>query len=164
MRKLKQALTLNVNKEIYEVFVEPSRTLLEVLRDELSLTGAKEGCGQGECGSCTVLIDGRPELACLLLAATAQGHEIMTIEGLADADANGIDPLQESFIEKGAVQCGFCTPGMILSAKALLNQNPHPNREEIKRGIAGNLCRCTGYQMVVDAVESASQCATVKKK
>jgi aerobic carbon-monoxide dehydrogenase small subunit len=164
VRKLKQVLTLNVNKETYEVLVEPSRTLLEVLRDELSLTGAKEGCGQGECGTCTVLIDGRPELACLLLAATVQGHEILTIEGLADADANGIDPLQESFIEKGAVQCGFCTPGMILSAKALLNQNPHPNREEIKRGIAGNLCRCTGYQKVVDAIESASQCATVKQK
>jgi carbon-monoxide dehydrogenase small subunit len=135
---------------------------LEVLREELSLTGAKEGCGQGECGSCTVLIDGRPELACLLLAATAEGHEILTIEGMADGDS--LDPLQESFIEKGAIQCGFCTPGMILSAKALLNQNPHPNREEIKQGISGNLCRCTGYQMVVDAVESASQSTTVNKK
>jgi carbon-monoxide dehydrogenase small subunit len=152
---LKQALTLKVNKDTYEVFVEPSRTLLEVLRDELSLTGAKEGCGEGECGSCTVLIDGRPELACLLLAATAQGHEIVTIEGMAAT--NELDPLQESFIEQGAVQCGYCTPGMILSAKALLNQHPHPTREEIKRGIAGNLCRCTGYQKIVDAVEAASK-------
>jgi carbon-monoxide dehydrogenase small subunit len=162
VRKLKQALTLKVNKDIYEVFVEPSVTLLEVLRYELSLTGAKEGCGQGECGACTVLIDGRPELACLLLAATAQGHEITTIEGLADADR--LDPLQESFIEQGAIQCGYCTPGMILSAKALLSQNPHPNREEIKRGIAGNLCRCTGYQHVVDAIETASQRVTVNEK
>lgn len=144
-----------MNGDSYEVFVEPSRTLLEVLRDELSLTGAKEGCGQGECGSCTVLIDGRPELACLMLAATAQDHEIVTIEGLADA--NILDPLQESFIEHGAIQCGYCTPGMILSAKALLNRTPHPTREEIKRGIAGNLCRCTGYQKIVDAIETASR-------
>jgi carbon-monoxide dehydrogenase small subunit len=162
VRKLKQALTLKVNKDTYEVFVEPSVTLLEVLRDELSLTGAKEGCGEGECGACTVLIDGRPELACLLLAATAQGHEILTIEGLAAN--NELDPLQESFIEQGAVQCGYCTPGMILSAKALLNQNPHPKREEIKRGIAGNLCRCTGYQKIVDAIETASKRVTVNEK
>lgn len=159
---MKQALTLKVNNENYDVFVEPSRTLLEVLRDELSLTGAKEGCGQGECGACTVLIDGRPELACLLLAATVQGREILTIEGVADA--NGLDPLQEAFIEQGAVQCGYCTPGMILSAKALLDKNPHPCRDEIKRGISGNLCRCTGYQKIIDAIESVSQCATVNQK
>lgn len=152
---MKQALNLKVNGDRYEVFVEPSRTLLEVLRDELSLTGAKEGCGQGECGSCTVLIDGRPELACLILAPSAEGHEIMTIEGLADA--NTLDPLQEAFVEHGAIQCGYCTPGMILSSKALLKRNPNPSREEIKRGIAGNLCRCTGYQKIVDAVYAVSQ-------
>ena len=144
-----------MNGDSYEVFVEPSRTLLEVLRDELSLTGAKEGCSQGECGACTVLIDGRPELACLMLAPTAEGHEIVTIEGLADA--NKLDPLQESFIELGAIQCGYCTPGMILSAKALLNRTPNPSRKEIKRGISGNLCRCTGYQKIIDAVEAVGR-------
>lgn len=152
---MKQALMLTVNGDAYEVFVEPSRTLLEVLRDELCLTGAKEGCGEGECGACTVLIDGRPELACLILAATAQNHEILTIEGLATT--NELDPLQAAFVEHGAVQCGYCTPGMIMSAKGLLNRNPLPTREEIKRGIAGNLCRCTGYQKIIDAVEATSR-------
>ena len=159
---MKQALTLKVNGDRYEVFVEPSRTLLEVLRDELSLTGAKEGCGEGDCGSCTVLIDGRPELACLLLAASVQGHDIVTIEGLAQA--NSLDPLQESFIEQGAIQCGYCTPGMILSAKALLKRTPHPSREEIKWGISGNLCRCTGYQKIIDAIEAASKKASSPKE
>ncbi len=161
---MKQVLKLKVNGEFHEVFTEPSRTLLEVLRENLGLQGTKEGCNEGDCGSCTVLIDGRPELSCIMLAASAQGHDITTIEGLADG--NNLDPLQESFLEKGAVQCGYCTPGMLLSAKALLKRNPQPTRAEIKKGISGNLCRCTGYQMIVDAIEDASKktCACSKSK
>ena len=134
--------------------VWPSQTLLETLRENLKITGTKEGCGEGECGACTVLLDSKPVNSCLVLAVEADGAEIVTIEGLSD---NGnVDPIQEAFIEKGAVQCGFCTPGFIMSAKALLDQNPQPTVEEIKHGITGNLCRCTGYKQIIDAIQDAS--------
>lgn len=145
-----KALELRVNSQIYHLFVDPHRTLLEVLREQLGLTGTKEGCSLGDCGSCTVLIDGTPFLCCLVLAVEAQGREILTIEGLAQ---NGkLHPLQESFVRNGAVQCGFCTPGMILSAKAHLDLNPHPTEAEVKEAIGGNLCRCTGYAKIVEAI------------
>ncbi len=133
----------------------PDRRVIDLLREDLGLTGAKEGCGSGECGACTILVDGRSRLACLTLAAQLEGREVITIEGLAK---NGrLHPVQEAFIEKGAVQCGFCTPGMILAAVDLLADNPRPTRSEIRDGIAGNLCRCTGYQKIVDAVEAAAE-------
>ena len=152
---MKQLVTLNVNGEPYEVAVDPQRTLLEVLRQDLGLTGAKEGCGMGECGSCTVLMGGRPILACLVLAMDARGKEIVTIEGLAGEGE--LHPLQKAFVEHGAVQCGFCTPGMILSAKALLDKNPSPSEEEVKSAIGGNLCRCTGYNKIVEAILATSK-------
>jgi aerobic carbon-monoxide dehydrogenase small subunit len=143
---------LVVNEEEHAVMVEDRNTLLEVLRDKLFLTGTKEGCGTGECGACTVLVDGKPVLACLMLAVDAPGKKIATIEGLA---VNGnLSPLQKAFIDLGAVQCGFCSPGMILSATALLNQDPSPTRKEIQKALEGNLCRCTGYNKIVEAIES----------
>ncbi len=152
---MKRLITLNVNGKPYEVAVDTHRTLLEVLRKEIGLTGAKEGCGMGECGSCTVLMDGKPILACLVLAMDARSKEILTIEGLAE---NGeLHPLQKAFVEYGAVQCGFCTPGMILSAKALLDKNPSPSEEEVKSAIGGNLCRCTGYNKIVEAIMAAKK-------
>ena len=150
----RQVFTLRVNGRTHEVFSEPNRTLLEVVRDDLRLTGAKEGCGTGDCGACTMLVDGRTVTSCLVLAPDAQGREITTIEGLANAEQ--LHPMQQAFIETGGVQCGFCIPGMILSATALLEANPHPTRDEIRVGIAGNLCRCTGYRKIVDAIESAA--------
>ena len=147
---MKQLITLNVNGKPYEVAVDTHRTLLEVLRVDLGLTGAKEGCGMGECGSCTVLMEGKPVLACLVLAMDARSKEILTIEGLEED--GGLHPLQKAFVEHGAVQCGFCTPGMILSAKALLDKNPSPSEEDVKGAIAGNLCRCTGYNKIVEAI------------
>ncbi|MFB3886485.1 MAG: (2Fe-2S)-binding protein [Thermodesulfobacteriota bacterium] len=152
---MKQLITLNVNGESCEVAVDSHRTLLEVLRTDLGLTGAKEGCDMGECGACTVLMDGEPVLACLVLAMDARDKEILTIEGLAE---NGeLHPLQKAFVEYGAVQCGFCTPGMILSAKALLDKNSSPSEEDVKSAIAGNLCRCTGYNKIVEAIMAASK-------
>lgn len=152
---MKQLITLNVNGKPYEVAVDTHRTLLEVLRKDIGLTGAKEGCGMGECGSCTVLMEGKPVLACLILAMDARDKEILTIEGLA---GNGeLHPLQKAFVEYGAVQCGFCTPGMILSAKALLDKNPSPSEEEVKSAIAGNLCRCTGYNKIVEAIMAVAK-------
>ncbi len=152
---MKQIMVLNVNDEFYEVAVEPHRTLLEVLRDTLGLTGTKKGCDEGECGACTVLIDGEAVLSCLLLAVEAQGKRITTIEGLAH---NGqLHPLQQAFIDHGAIQCGFCTPGLILSAKALLDRNPKPTEAEVREAIAGNLCRCTGYVKSVEAILAASE-------
>ncbi len=151
----KQVFTLRVNDRDYDVFSEPSRTLLEVVRDDLRLTGAKEGCGTGDCGACTMQIDGRIVTSCLVLAPDAQGRDIHTIEGLASEDGE-LHPLQQAFLDTGGVQCGFCIPGMILSGVALLEQNPHPTRDEIRRGIAGNLCRCTGYRKIVEAIESVA--------
>ena len=152
---MKQIMVLNVNDEFYEVAVEPHRTLLEVLRDTLSLTGTKKGCDEGECGSCNVLIDGEAVLSCLLLAVEAQGKRITTIEGLAKDGQ--LHPLQQAFIDHGAIQCGFCTPGVILSAKALLDRNPKPTEAEVRAAIAGNLCRCTGYVKSVEAILAASE-------
>ena len=140
---MKKPVELKVNKHEYLLEIDFHKTLLEVLRGDLGLTGTKEGCDGGECGACTVLVDGDPVLSCLTLAVEAQGKEITTIEGLANGDE--LDPVQTAFIEEGAIQCGFCTPGMILSAKGLLKQNPLPTISEIKEGISGNLCRCTGY-------------------
>ena len=143
-------VTLNINGESYELPVRTSRTLLDVLRDQLGMTGAKKGCDAGACGSCTVIIDGEPALACLTLAIRCRNKRILTIEGLA---ANGeLDPLQKAAIEYGAVQCGYCTPAWLLSAKALLDHNPAPTRKEIRTAIAGHLCRCTGYQKIEDAI------------
>lgn len=151
----KQSVQLQVNGERYDIMVKPNRTLLEVLREELSLTGAKEGCDSGECCSCTILLDGSPTLSCLTLAISAQGKEIITIEGLTPEQGE-LHPLQQAFVDSGAIQCGFCTPGLILTAKALLDQTPHPSTEEIKQGLSGNLCRCTGYVKIIEAVEKAA--------
>ena len=152
---MKKIIELNVNGERKEVFVEENRTLLQVLRDNLGLTGAKKGCELGECGACTVLVDGKAVLSCLTLAIEMQGRQIETIEGLAKDGE--IHPLQRSFAENGAIQCGFCTPGMILTAKTLLDSNPNPTREEIKKAIGGNYCRCTGYSKIIDAIENVKK-------
>lgn len=148
----KRALTLTVNDETYEVITAPNRTLLEVLREDLQFTGAKESCGEGVCGSCTVLIDGRPARSCLTLAVAVEGQAITTIEGLARGDR--LHPVQEAFVTHHAIQCGFCSPGMILTAVALLQENPRPTEEEIRVALSGNICRCTGYAKIVEAVQS----------
>jgi len=148
MSKLMIELTINGKKRKTETTT--STRLLDLLRDDLHLTGTKEGCGKGECGACTVIMNGKLVASCLILAPQADGAAITTIEGIGENEC--LDPVQEAFIETGAVQCGFCTPGMILAAKKLLEENPHPDEEEIKRGISGNLCRCTGYQKIFDAV------------
>jgi carbon-monoxide dehydrogenase small subunit len=151
----KNTITLTVNGEVYEVSVKPNSSLLDVLRDKLDLTGTKRGCDAGDCGSCTVIMDGKAVNACLVLAMKADGCNLLTIEGMANG--NKLDPIQAAFLEKGAVQCGFCTPGMVLSTKALLDKNPKPTKIEIKAGIAGNLCRCTGYTKIIEAIQTASQ-------
>ena len=148
---MKQLIELKVNGESYETAVDPHRTLLEALRENLGLTGSKEGCDLGACGACTVIMDGKAVLACLTLAVAAHGKEITTIEGLAKVGK--LHPLQQNFVDYGAIQCGFCTPGVIMSAKALLDENPKPTKAEIKRGISGNLCRCTGYTKIIEAIE-----------
>ena len=147
-------LELTVNGERLTFTISPNRTLLELLRAEVGLTGAKEGCGEGACGSCTVLLDGQPVRACLTLAVEAGGSAITTVEGLAEGEA--LDPLQEAFIEHGSVQCGFCTPGMLMSAKGLLIEDPHPDEQKIRRALSGNICRCTGYAKIVEAVDAAA--------
>lgn len=144
----------SVNGEPIELLVPTNRTLLSVLREDLALTGTKEGCGAGECGACTVIMDGKPVNACLILAPELNGKRIETVEGLADGDR--LSPLQESFIEHMALQCGFCTPGMLMSAEALLRENPHPSREDIACAMSGNLCRCTGYKKIVEAIEAVA--------
>jgi carbon-monoxide dehydrogenase small subunit len=149
----KVAIRFVLNGNELQHDVTSNCTLLDFLRNELGLTGTKQGCGIGECGACTVLLDGQPVYACLLLAAQVDGRTVETVEGMGNE--HNLHPLQRSFIEKGAVQCGFCTPGMLLSAKALLDTNPHPSRDEIKEAISGNLCRCTGYQQIVEAIEAA---------
>lgn len=152
---MKQPITLHVNGETHEVWTAVHKTLLEVLREELRLTGTKHGCELGECGTCAVLVDGRPLLSCLVLPVEVQGKEILTVEGLA---VNGEPhPLQLAFAELGAAQCGYCTPGMLVTAKALLDENPCPERQAIREALAGNLCRCTGYMKIIEAVELAAE-------
>lgn len=151
----KEIAEFMVNGKPHEVIVEPHMLLIDVLRDKLGLTGTKYACGAGDCGSCTVLVDGNPVFSCLTLAVTAKGKSILTIEGLARGAA--LHPIQQAFVDKGAVQCGFCTPAMVLSAKAFLDDNPDPSRDDIRLALAGNLCRCTGYVKIVDAVESAAE-------
>jgi len=146
----KHVVRIRVNEEEFELAVAPNRTLLEVLREDLDLLGVKEGCGEGVCGACTVLMDGRPVRSCLTLAMEAEDTSITTIEGLAQ---NGeLDPVQQSFVDHGAIQCGFCTPGMVMAAKSLLAENPSPTRDEIKHALSGHFCRCTGYTKIVEAV------------
>jgi len=152
---MKRAIELSINGDTYDVVVSPNNTLLEVLRDKLGLMGTKRGCDLGACGACTVLINGEAYLSCVMLAIDARGKDILTIEGLAEGGE--LHPLQSSFVEKGGLQCGFCTPGMILTAKAILNEEENPTEDVIKRKMAGNLCRCTGYKKVVEAVMSANE-------
>ena len=151
----KTILRMKINGKAVEVTVKPTWTLLRILREELRLTGTKKGCEQGDCGACTVIMDGKAVNACLVLALQAESKEIVTIEGLGTPD--DLHPLQGSFIENGAVQCGYCTPGMLMSGAALLDKNPKPNIDEIKRAISGNLCRCTGYVKIIDAIGKASK-------
>jgi carbon-monoxide dehydrogenase small subunit len=153
MKNIKVNFVINGKKEEWET--PPNISLLELLRDHLGLTGTKNGCEAGECGACTVLLDGRPVYACLVLAPKVDGRDIMTIEGIGEEGK--LHPLQEVFLTHGAVQCGFCTPGMILAAKAFLDENPYSSREEIKDAISGNLCRCTGYLQIVEAIEASRE-------
>lgn len=148
-------IKFTLNGKLIQVEVPPHWTLLRLLRDKLGLTGTKEGCGIGECGACTVRMDGVPVNACLVLAPKAEGRNVETVEGLGSRES--LHPLQRSFIDHGAVQCGFCTPGILMSAKALLDRTPHPNREEVKEAISGHLCRCTGYQQIIEAIEAVPQ-------
>jgi carbon-monoxide dehydrogenase small subunit len=144
-----------VNREAVETLVDESKTLLEVLREDLQLTGTKHGCELGECGACAVLLDGQPVLSCLVLAVECRGRTVLTVEGLAE---NGrLHPLQDAFADLGAAQCGYCTPGILVTAKALLDREPHPSQARIREALAGNLCRCTGYQQIVEAVEAAAE-------
>ena len=152
---MKSFIQLTVNGQSVDAAVEPNRTLLQFLREDLGLTGTKHGCGLGDCGACTVILDGQAVNSCLVLAIHANGREVLTIEGLAE---NGkLHPIQQVFVDKGSIQCGFCTPGMILSAKALLDANPKPTEQEIRMAISGNLCRCTGYQKIVEAIGEAAK-------
>jgi carbon-monoxide dehydrogenase small subunit len=149
---MKKLIQLTVNGQQHELAVEPNTTLVDLLRYQLGLTGTKKGCEMGDCGSCTVILDGKPVNSCLVLAMQAAGRQVTTIEGLEDE--NGMHPLQDAFVEKGAIQCGFCSSGMILSGKALLDKQPDPDDSAIRSAISGNLCRCTGYQKIIEAVKS----------
>jgi len=149
-------LNIKVNNKDYKLFIASNKRLLDVLRDDLGLTGVKEGCAIGECGACTVIMNGKNVCSCMILAGQAEGLEIITIEGL-EGPKGELHPLQEAFIETGAVQCGFCTPGMILSSLVLLKNNPSPTEEEIKEAISGNFCRCTGYKQIIEAVQLAAE-------
>jgi carbon-monoxide dehydrogenase small subunit len=153
---MKHDITLKVNGEVVALQVESRRTLLEVLREQLGLTGTKEMCNKGDCGGCTVLLDGRAVLSCMMLAVEADGKEILTIEGLAGKGFQ-LHPLQKAFVDHGAIQCGYCTPGFIMSAKALLDKNVDPTPDEIRRAISNNICRCTGYIQIVEAIEAAAK-------
>jgi aerobic-type carbon monoxide dehydrogenase small subunit (CoxS/CutS family) len=155
---VKRLITLTVNGNKYEVAIESRQSLLQVLREELHLTGTKEGCSEGECGACTVFLDGQTVDSCLIFALEANNREVVTIEGLATGDT--LHPLQKAFAEYGGVQCGFCTPGIILAAKALLDSNPHPTEADIRQGISGNLCRCTGYVKIVEAIKAVANSTT----
>ncbi len=152
---MKQLITLHLNRRPYEVTVEPRRRLLDAIRYDCRLTGTKEGCGTGDCGACTVILDGKTVCSCLALAVAADERPITTVEGLADGEQ--LHPLQETFMTSGGLQCGICTPGIILAAKALLDDNPQPTIEEIQHGLANNLCRCTGYAKIIDAVLKAAE-------
>lgn len=152
---MKRLITLSVNGREYEIAVEPNRTLTQALREDLGLLGTKEGCGVGDCGACTVIMDGAPVNSCLVLAVQAGGSRITTIEGVAEGDR--LHPIQQAFVDFGAIQCGFCTPGMVLTAKDLLEKNPDPTEHQIREGLSGNLCRCTGYQKIVEAVQEVSK-------
>ena len=149
-----KAIRVTVNGEVYEKKVDVAQTLAEFLREDLGLTGTKIGCNEGECGACTVIYNGKPVNSCLVTAAETDGGEVTTIEGLAGEE---LHPLQQAFLEIGAVQCGFCTPGMIMSAKAILDQNPHPTREYIRKNMEGNICRCTGYNRIIDGIMLAAE-------
>jgi carbon-monoxide dehydrogenase small subunit len=151
---MKTLIRITVNQEEREMAIDPNMTLVDLLRDELGLTGTKKGCGLGECGACTVLLDGKPVNSCIVLAMEAHEREVVTIEGMETEE--GLHPIQRAFVEKGAIQCGFCSPGMILSAKGLLDQNPNPDEQDIRKAISGNLCRCTGYQKIVEAIQSVA--------
>lgn len=155
MKNEQLKIRITVNGDRRDLFVDPSRRLIDVIREDLQLTGTKEGCGKGECGACSVIMNGKLINSCLIFAWQADGKEILTIEGMGSAGQ--LHPIQQAFIDNGAVQCGYCTPGMVLAAKALLDEKPHPTEEEIRRGISGNLCRCTGYQKIVDAVQDAAE-------
>ena len=148
-------IRFTLNGKPYALSVKPWRTLLEMIREDLSFTGTKEGCGQGECGSCTVIMGGKTVNSCLVPALEADNQEIITIEGLVDGD--NLHPIQDAFVEQAGMQCGFCTPGMIISAKALLDKNPSPSEEEIREGIAGNFCRCTGYTKIIESISAAAE-------
>ncbi len=152
---MKRTIHFILNEDPVQAEIDPHLTLLQLLRDKFELLGTKEGCGMGECGACTVLLDGKTVNSCIFPAREVEGRTVTTIEGLTDAQGN-LHPVQKAFIEYGAIQCGFCTPGMVLSAKALLDENPKPTEEEIREGIAGNLCRCTGYLQIVQAIKAAS--------
>ena len=151
---MKILITCTVNGEDHSVLADPRDTLLDLLRERIGLTGTKEGCGNGNCGACTVLVDGAPVTACLMLAQEAPHHDIVTIEGVSDRGK--LHPIQQALIEHGGTQCGFCTPGIVLSAKSLLDDNPNPTAQEIRHAIAGNLCRCTGYDKIVEAIAAAA--------
>lgn len=151
---MKTIIQLTVNGQPTEAAVDSNTTLLQFLREDLGLTGTKHGCGLGDCGACTVILDGKPVNSCLVLAVQARGREVITIEGLEEDGQ--LHPIQQAFVEKGAIQCGFCSPGMILSAKALLDENPKPTEVDIRTAISGNLCRCTGYQKIVEAIQEVS--------
>jgi aerobic carbon-monoxide dehydrogenase small subunit len=149
---MKKIINLTINQLAYEIAVEPNKTLADVLRYDLKLTGTKKGCDTGDCGACTVIMNGDPVNSCLVLAIQANGSQIETVEGLSTDE--GIHPIQKAFVEKGAIQCGYCTPGMIMSTKSLLDKNPNPSEQDIREGISGNLCRCTGYTKIFESIES----------
>lgn len=159
---MKRLIELSINGETCELAVEPNATLAEVLRDQIGLTGTKVACGTGECGSCTVLIDGRPILSCLTLAVDCQQQAILTIEGLSEGET--LTPVQQAFHDRGAIQCGFCTPGMVLSTTALLKANPRPSTTQIQKALEGHLCRCTGYNKILEAVQQAAVAVDHKAK